>query len=186
MLNSSSPSSSLTYNGTAATSKNSTNSIEGALETIAVTLCADSGVTTRHELSYLFFTNETSTRELLFPPVEQQFASNSITRDNCGPPHQDYLNSTSTDSIILLPVELRLAATIVCCLVLALGFTGNFLVPLVVCRTKELRNSTNFFLINLSIADLLVLVVCMPTVLIELHSRPEIWLLGENMCKCHS
>src|SRR5688572_26429034 len=75
-----------------------------------------------------------------------------------------------------LPVELRTTSTVICVLVLALGITGNLLVPYVVFRTKDLRNSTNLFLINLSIADLLVLVVCMPTVLIELHSNPEIWL----------
>jgi hypothetical protein len=57
------------------------------------------------------------------------------------------------------------------------------LVPLVVCRTKDLCNSTNLFLINLSVADLLVIIVCMPTVLIELHSQPEVWILGEGMCE---
>lgn len=89
----------------------------------------------------------------------------------------------ATDVPPELPVELRTTSTVICALVLLLGITGNLLVPYVVFRTKDLRNSTNLFLINLSIADLLVLVVCMPTVLIELHSNPEIWLLGEVMCK---
>ena len=88
-----------------------------------------------------------------------------------------------TDVASELPIELRTASTVICVIVLLLGITGNLLVPYVVFRTKDLRNSTNLFLINLSIADLLVLIVCMPTVLIELHSNPEIWLLGENMCK---
>lgn len=83
-----------------------------------------------------------------------------------------------------LPFVLRAVATIVCVIVLVFGVTGNILVPLVVCRTKELcTNSTNVFLINLSIADLLVLILCMPSVLIELHSKPEVWTLGEIMCK---
>ncbi|RWS08219.1 growth hormone secretagogue receptor type 1-like protein [Dinothrombium tinctorium] len=77
----------------------------------------------------------------------------------------------------------RILTTIICLFVLILGLTGNVLVPYVVFYTKELRNSTNLFLINLSIADLLVLVVCMPTVLFELHSKPEVWVLGEVMCK---
>lgn len=91
--------------------------------------------------------------------------------------------SSASATVVELPLELRTTATVICALVLALGITGNLLVPYVVFRTKELRNSTNLFLINLSMADLLVLVVCMPTVLIELHSNPEVWLLGENMCK---
>lgn len=83
-----------------------------------------------------------------------------------------------------LPVVLRTTATVVCVIILLFGVTGNILVPFVVCRTRELcTNSTNVFLINLSVADLLVLIVCMPTVLIELHSRPEVWTLGEGMCK---
>lgn len=81
------------------------------------------------------------------------------------------------------PLYMRIIATIACLLIFTVGVCGNLLVPLVVIKTKYLRNSTNLFLINLSIADLLVLIVCMPTVLIELHSRPETWLLGEPMCK---
>lgn len=91
-----------------------------------------------------------------------------------------YTSSNSTG----LPYILRAVATIVCVIILVFGVTGNILVPLVVCRTKELcTNSTNVFLINLSIADLLVLIFCMPSVLIELHSKPEVWTLGEIMCK---
>ncbi|KAH9418162.1 hypothetical protein DERP_010715 [Dermatophagoides pteronyssinus] len=77
--------------------------------------------------------------------------------------------TTTTTTTTMLPYSLRIL--------------GNLLVPLVVCRQREQlsNNSTNIFLINLSIADLLVLVVCTPTVLIELHSNPEIWMLGEFM-----
>lgn len=46
-----------------------------------------------------------------------------------------------------------------------------------------MRNSTNIFLTNLSIADLLVLLVCTPTVLVEVNSKPETWVLGHEMCK---
>ena len=89
-------------------------------------------------------------------------------------------------TVLSLPYPLRTIATIVCVIILLFGVTGNVLVPLVVCRAKELSTggSTNVFLVNLSIADLLILIVCMPTVLIELHSKPEVWTLGEIMCKC--
>ncbi|XP_013773953.1 growth hormone secretagogue receptor type 1-like [Limulus polyphemus] len=92
--------------------------------------------------------------------------------------------SSDVDSFRLeFPDYIRTVATVLCAVVLAVGTIGNILVPVVVCRTKDLRNSTNFFLINLSVADLLVLLVCMPTVLIELHSKPEVWVLGKGMCK---
>ncbi|XP_013773952.1 growth hormone secretagogue receptor type 1-like [Limulus polyphemus] len=91
------------------------------------------------------------------------------------------LNIDAAD--LAFPTSIRITATFFCVVILVLGTTGNILVPIVVCCTKELRNSTNIFLINLSVADLLVLLVCMPTVLIELHSKPEVWVLGKGMCK---
>jgi len=59
-------------------------------------------------------------------------------------------------------------------------------VPIVIVKTKDMRNSTNIFLTNLSIADLLVLLVCTPTVLVEVNTRPETWVLGHEMCKSKS
>lgn len=96
------------------------------------------------------------------------------------------IDSSGQDVIMakpLFPIYLRIIATFVCVLILLVGTTGNVLVPFVVLKTKDLRNSTNIFLINLSLADLLVLVVSTPTVLAELHSQPEVWTLGESMCK---
>lgn len=101
----------------------------------------------------------------------------STTIENLKPPSEDSMK---------FPLYMRIMATMACLLIFTVGVCGNLLVPLVVIKTKYLRNSTNLFLINLSIADLLVLIVCMPTVLIELHSRPETWLLGESMCKYSS
>lgn len=58
--------------------------------------------------------------------------------------------------------------------------------PIVIVKTKDMRNSTNIFLTNLSIADLLVLLVCTPTVLVEVNTRPETWVLGHEMCRLRS
>ncbi|XP_013783951.1 growth hormone secretagogue receptor type 1-like [Limulus polyphemus] len=111
----------------------------------------------------------------------------SSNANNVLPNFSLFLNCTFSNDVedvrLEFPNYIRTVATVLCAVLLAVGTTGNILVPVVVCRTKDLRNSTNFFLINLSIADLLVLLVCMPTVLIELHSKPEVWLLGEGMCK---
>ncbi|XP_076372829.1 growth hormone secretagogue receptor type 1-like [Tachypleus tridentatus] len=85
--------------------------------------------------------------------------------------------------VLEFPSTIRNMTTVILSIILAVGATGNILIPIVVCRTKELRNSTNIFLMNLSVADLLVLLVCTPPILIELHTKPEVWLLGENMCK---
>ncbi|XP_032668589.1 growth hormone secretagogue receptor type 1 isoform X3 [Odontomachus brunneus] len=90
-------------------------------------------------------------------------------------------NATST--LYMLPAYIRTTSMVACIIVMILGIVGNLMVPLVVLRGKDMRNSTNIFLVNLSVADLCVLVICTPTVLIEVNSGPQIWPLGESMCK---
>lgn len=87
-------------------------------------------------------------------------------------------------SSMRFPLYLRFSATAICLILLAIGCPGNLLVPYVVMKTKELRNSTNIFLMNLSLSDLMILLISSPTILIELHSQPETWFLGSFMCKC--
>ncbi|CAG5014271.1 unnamed protein product [Parnassius apollo] len=69
-----------------------------------------------------------------------------------------------------------------CIVIMCLGVIGNVMVPIVILKTKDMRNSTNIFLVNLSIADLMVLLVCTPTVLVEVNSKPETWVLGKELC----
>ncbi|XP_066137571.1 growth hormone secretagogue receptor type 1 isoform X2 [Euwallacea fornicatus] len=83
----------------------------------------------------------------------------------------------------VFPSYIRTTSMVFCILIMCLGVIGNVMVPIVIFKTKDMRNSTNIFLVNLSIADLMVLLVCTPTVLVEVNSRPETWVLGREMCK---
>ena len=95
------------------------------------------------------------------------------------------LNATQPASFIYdYSPYLKITSITLCILILVFGVIGNVMVPIVILRTKDMRNSTNIFLMNLSLADLLVLLICTPTVLVELNSRPETWVLGEFLCKC--
>ena len=88
-------------------------------------------------------------------------------------------------------------------LVLAVGVIGNVLVLIVILTSKSMRSSTNLFLLNLSLADLLVLIVCCPNAMIEMYMRTvcfynvlissqgshfplslfqNIWVMGKSMC----
>ena len=98
---------------------------------------------------------------------------------------EDYLGlNTTNETIPMLPDYIRTASSVFCALILAVGTVGNALVPVVIWRNRELRSTTNMFLVNLSVADLLLLFICMPTALVELHaSKPETWALGEAMCE---
>lgn len=66
---------------------------------------------------------------------------------------------------------------------MGIGILGNVMVLLVIFKLKDMRSSTNIFLMNLSVADILVLLICTPTALVEVHSKPDTWVLGEEMCK---
>lgn len=94
-------------------------------------------------------------------------------------------NFNSTFSDAKLPGYIRITSMVFCVIILGIGVVGNVMVPIVILKTKDMRNSTNIFLLNLSVADLMVLLLCTPTVLVEVNSPPEVWILGEEMCKYH-
>ena len=75
--------------------------------------------------------------------------------------------------------------TIFYVIVFIVGVCGNVLVIYVIVTNHDMRTATNVFLGNLSVADLLVLLVCMPSALVEFHSK-EVWYLGDTLCKLFS
>ncbi|KAH8358587.1 hypothetical protein KR093_001216 [Drosophila rubida] len=78
-----------------------------------------------------------------------------------------------------------LAMSIVYCvayiLVFLVGLIGNSFVIAVVLRAPRMRTVTNYFIVNLAIADILVIVFCLPATLIGNIFVP--WMLGWLMCK---
>ncbi|CAI4221314.1 unnamed protein product [Auanema sp. JU1783] len=66
--------------------------------------------------------------------------------------------------------------------VFSLALLGNTIVIItIVCKTHRSRSITNFYLLNLAVADLLRSVVCIPPTL--LSELTHCWLLGPIMCK---
>lgn len=82
-----------------------------------------------------------------------------------------------------IPYYIKATSMTFCIVIMCLGVIGNVMVPIVILKTKDMRNSTNIFLVNLSIADLMVLLVCTTTTLVEVNSKPETWVLGKELCK---
>lgn len=61
------------------------------------------------------------------------------------------------------------------------GLVGNFLVTFVVVRNPTMRTITNVFLVNLAVADFLVILLCLPfTVLWDITNT---WFFGTPLCK---
>ncbi len=81
-----------------------------------------------------------------------------------------------------IPTYIYLGVTIMYTLLFLVGIAGNALVIFVVWRNRDMRNSTNLFLTNLSISDLLVIIICMPSALLEFYSK-DVWHLGDVMCE---
>lgn len=62
-----------------------------------------------------------------------------------------------------------------------LGLVGNALVCFAVWRNRHMRTVTNYFIVNLSFADILVIVICLPPTVVG--DVTETWYLGGVMCK---
>lgn len=58
---------------------------------------------------------------------------------------------------------------------------GNILVCIAVYANTSMRTITNIFIVNLAVADLLVIILCLPPSVV--WDITETWFLGEAMCK---
>lgn len=91
---------------------------------------------------------------------------------------EDYV-ALIQDFIFPTPFEWALIGLYVA--VFVVGVLGNFLVCFVVWSDPKMRSVTNLFIVNLSVADFLVLLICLPTTV--LGDVTETWYLGSAMCK---
>jgi hypothetical protein len=52
-------------------------------------------------------------------------------------------------------------------LVFAVGLVGNYIIIAVVYRTPRMRNVANFFIVNLAVADILMIIICLSATLLS-------------------
>jgi len=66
-------------------------------------------------------------------------------------------------------------------IVFVVGLVGNALVCVAVFRNTSMRTVTNYFIVNLAVADFMVILFCLPpTVAWDITGT---WFLGDAMCK---
>lgn len=65
------------------------------------------------------------------------------------------------------PLHMIVFYTVVYSVVFLLGVVGNCLVVGVVYRNPKMHSVTNYFIVNLAIADILVIVFCLPITLLH-------------------
>lgn len=69
-------------------------------------------------------------------------------------------------------------------LIMSLALAGNLLIIIVVARNKRMQSTTNYFIVNLAISDLLVTCCCTWVRLV--NDLTEGWVLGDFFCKVNS
>ena len=76
----------------------------------------------------------------------------------------------------------KIGKTFAYCLILIASLAGNSLIGILVYKTKTMRKSINFMIVNMAMSDLLFPIFALPVILAELHAGS--WLiLGEALCK---
>ncbi|CAF0718678.1 unnamed protein product [Brachionus calyciflorus] len=93
-------------------------------------------------------------------------------------------NTLKNNQILNLEVPFYtiLLSIIMYSLIFLIGFFGNSLVIIVAYLNRTKQYNTHYCLVNLSIADLLLIIVCMPSAILDLFSK-EVWYLGRFFCK---
>jgi hypothetical protein len=96
----------------------------------------------------------------------------NVTFNVSGSPILDIYNDTSydggdwpTDTVFPLlkqPIHMVAIYTIAYTLIFLFALVGNSLVITVVCRNPRMHSVTNYFIVNLAIADILVSLLCIP------------------------
>lgn len=66
-------------------------------------------------------------------------------------------------------------------LVFIVGLIGNGLVCIAVYRNKSMRTVTNYYIVNLAVADFLVILICLPPTVV--WDVTETWFMGLILCR---
>lgn len=80
------------------------------------------------------------------------------------------------------PAYLMIIITALYASAFVLGISGNIIAVIVLIKNRFLFETTGPSLLNLAVADLLVLLFAQPTAVMEFFTQ-EVWYLGQAMCK---
>ena len=81
-----------------------------------------------------------------------------------------------------LPNQVLIMPAVLYVILFIAGMVGNLFVIAFTVVNRKLWNNMTFLYLNLSIADVFVLVVCVPIATADLFAK-DVWYLGKTMCK---
>lgn len=101
----------------------------------------------------------------------------NCTNDYCVT-NDDYIDLI-IDHILPTPFEWVLIGMHV--ITFVVGLVGNALVCIAVYKNRGMRNVTNYFIVNLAVADFMVILFCLPPTVV--WDITETWFMGTLLCK---
>ncbi|XP_052778426.1 prolactin-releasing peptide receptor-like [Mya arenaria] len=92
------------------------------------------------------------------------------------------VNNTAIGKAPSPPLYIVISSTVLYSVIFLVGILGNLLVVLVITCSRRMKTAVNVYLVNLCVADLLVITICMPSALVDLFAK-EVWYFGPVLCK---
>lgn len=80
-----------------------------------------------------------------------------------------------------LPITAEVILIIIYSFLIMGGLVTNILVSFVIARRMQMHTARNLYIVNLTISDISLCIICMPFTLIKLLRTP--WTLGPVLCK---
>ena len=122
---------------------------------------------------------------LLQQSQQQQHQQNStgyVNDDELTPQPSicDAFNADLSEYNALKARPYMVVSVVLCCVVILVGGIGNVLVVITVARSRHMWNATNIFIANLAVADVFVLIFCLP--LSGYYQITEDWIFGSALC----
>lgn len=108
--------------------------------------------------------------EVILSRHREKSGQENVTLDTI---HTDYLRTEPLISIIYIVVIVITAV---------IGLFGNILIIGAVCVHRKLRTTGNLFIVNLAIADLVVVSIIQPFTIIGVVSGPQFFINREELC----
>lgn len=100
-----------------------------------------------------------------------------------GPDLFNYTSSGGDEEINEMVAKLvAIAVPIIFGIIVVIGFVGNFMVIVVVLSDPQMRSTTNILILNLAVADLLFVILCVPFTATD-YALPHRWPFGNVWCK---
>ena len=97
------------------------------------------------------------------------------------------VNGTQSAQTCYSPSSLttaKIGKTFACCLFLVVSLAGNTLIAVIIYKTKTMRTTTNYFILNMAISDVLLPILVFPSSLLEIDESFSLFSGEQGQAFC--